>query len=235
MAKSNLSDWQCSPGRWDTVNGWRLFPSDNSYGIPNLRPVDEQHLPRWLAPYKTRIRSRDGVGDGAVHFFLDDYRFETVWFQPGNTIKSLQQYSTLLSPDFSIHGDWPRAIQIWNVYRNRWCGAYWHELGFTVIPTVSWGLPDSYDFCFTGLPKNSLLAVSTVGTHTFGTDKAPIIEDHFRTGFEEMVERLNPTQVLCYGKPHSGMSDLATIVHYPDRWTNIRAARKTMGGGQNGW
>ena len=219
---------QSFPGRWDTVNAWQLFPSDNSYDIPNLPSVDEQYLPRWIAPYKTRIRSLNGVEDGAVHFFLDDHRFETVWFQPGNTMKSLQHYHTLLSPDFSIYSDWPRAIQIWNVYRNRWCGAYWHSLGFTVIPTVSWGLPDSFNFCFAGLPQHSLLAVSTVGT-----DRESGIDDYFYLGFQELIERLNPTQVLCYGKLHPGMSDLATIVEYPIRWTNVRAARK--GGRENGW
>ena len=226
MAKSNLSGWHGYPGRWDTVNGRRLFPADNLYGIPQLPPVSENHLPRWLAPYKRRIRSQAGLEDGAAHFFLDDYRFETVWFQPGNTLKSLRPYTTLLSPDFSVYADWPRAIQVWNVYRNRWCGAYWQALGFTVIPTVSWGGPDSYEFCFAGLPQHSLLAISTVGTHAFGTEKAPNVEEQFRLGFREMIERLQPTRVLCYGKPHPGMSDLVPLVHYPDRWTNIRTARK---------
>ena len=55
---------------------------DNHLGIPELLPAEAGRLPAWLVPYRTRIRAERPPADGAVHFFLDDYRFETVWSRP---------------------------------------------------------------------------------------------------------------------------------------------------------
>jgi hypothetical protein len=98
-----------------------------------------------------------------VHFFLDDYRFETVWSRPLRALEHLSKHRILLTPDFSLYADWPLVMQQWNVYRNRWCGRYWQALGFQVIPTLSWSTSESFDFCFDGIPQNSLVTVSAVG------------------------------------------------------------------------
>jgi hypothetical protein len=143
--------WQSKPGRFDALHALERFPSDNELGIPCLAHVSPETLPAWLAPYRTRIRDSEPPDDGAVHFFLEDYRFETVWSRPRKALEALAPYTTLLSPDFSLYRDWPLMLQMWNVYRNRWCGAFWQSRGFTVIPTVSWSTAESYDFCFLGL------------------------------------------------------------------------------------
>ena len=44
-----------------------------------------------------------------------------------------------------------------------WCGAYWQSKGLTVIPTISWSTPSSYDFCFDGVEENSIVAVGMIG------------------------------------------------------------------------
>ena len=124
--KSSHANWQSLPGSFDNLNTRQLFPSDNIFGIPTLPHVGLSALPDWLAPYRTRIRSDRGVAGGAVHFFLDDYRFETAWSRPRKALQALQPYITLLSPDFSLFADYPHALQLFNTYRNRWCGAIRH-------------------------------------------------------------------------------------------------------------
>lgn len=52
-------------------------------------------------------------------------------------------------------------IQRYNTFRNRWVGAYLAEKGIRVIPTVNWGLENTFDFCFNGIEKGSTVAVST--------------------------------------------------------------------------
>jgi hypothetical protein len=139
------------PGSFDTLNATRLFRADNHLGIPALRHTRLSAIPEWLVAYRTRIRSKTfDFNTAAVHFFLDDYRYETVWSRPQRALEHLSKYRILLAPDFSLYADWPLAMQQWNVYRNRWCGRYWQELGFLVIPTVSWSTPESFDFCFEG-------------------------------------------------------------------------------------
>ena len=214
--------WQSQPGSFDTLHANQLFPSDNTWGIPVLQHTSVSRAPDWLVPYRQRIRAHESLTDGCVHFFLDDYRFETVWNRPVKTLAALAPYQTLLTPDFSLYRDWPPTLQLWNVYRNRWCGRFWQEEGFTVIPTVSWSTAVSYNFCFLGVPRRSVVAVSAVGVNL----EAPLAYRLFVDGFVEMVRRLEPLMVLSYGHLPPVCHELAEIVTYPTRWTNIRAARR---------
>lgn len=73
-----------------------------------------------------------------VHFFLDDYQFQRLWNTPDRYIESLQKFSCVLSPDFSLYTDYPTALQIYNHYRKHWIGAYLQLYGIEVIPTICW-------------------------------------------------------------------------------------------------
>jgi hypothetical protein len=157
-----------------------------------------------------------------VHFFTDDYRFETVWRRPNKALEALAPYQMVLSPDFSLYRDWPLMLQMWNVYRNRWCGRFWQEQGFIVIPTVSWSTAESYEFCFLGVPRRSIVAVSAVGVNL---DRS-LDYQLFLDGFQEMVRRLEPVVVLAYGRLPAACYGLVQIVTYPTRWTGIREARQ---------
>ena len=67
--------------------------------------------------------------------------------------------------------------------------------GCQVINNVRWGTPESYQYCFDGIPQNSIVAVSTVGC-------LKNIDDEWRfvKGLEVMVDRLSPSHILVYGK-----------------------------------
>ena len=219
MSKANPDHWNSMPGNFDALNARELFESDNEWGIPTMRRTPVQDTPEWLAPYRTRIRSQNPL-KGAYHFFLDDYRFESVWNRPKHTLSAIQQCPIVLSPDFSLYRDWPLMLQMWNTYRNRWCGAFWQAQGLTVIPTISWGTPDSYHFAFAGVQQNSVVAISTVGTN-----RDSLGEHYFIKGFQEMINRLSPSRVLCYGAAPVGDWEI-DIITYPNRWRGIRDALK---------
>ena len=172
----------------------------------------------------SRIRSpRFDFNRAATHFFLDDYRFETVWARPERALEHLRKYRILLTPDFSLYADWPQVMQQWNVYRSRWCGHYWQELGFQVIPSVSWSTPESFKFCFDGLPRHSLVAVSALGVKVDESAQ----RERFMAGFREMVERLAPSMVLTYGGLPDEAYDLAPITSYAMCWhRHIHAHRR---------
>lgn len=219
MSTRSSARWQQLPGSFDPLHAAQLFPTDgNRYHIPSIPHAPLSDTPAWLTPYRTRIRSNDGVADGAVHFFLDDYRFESVWNHPHKALRYLSDFRTLLTPDFSLYPDWPLALQLWNAYRSRWCGAFWASQGFHVIPTVSWAGHESYDFCFVGIAQHSMVAISTVGVRA---------EDAggFAHGFRAMLERIQPSQVLCYGSLPSKLTELVDVVCYPTRWAGIQKAR----------
>jgi hypothetical protein len=220
--KRHAVHWQHKPGGYDALNLSRLFPSHNPYGIPALSHVPLARIPETLVPYRQRVSSQEGLDDCAVHFFLDDYRFESVWNKPDGALSVFGPYPTVLTPDFSLSRSWPLAVQVWNTYRSRWCGCYWQMHGLMVIPTVSWSDQHSFAFCFAGIPQHSVVAVSTVGV-----DMAdPLTYGLFMAGFTAMVETLSPSKVLCYGRSPDACRDLADVRDYKTRWQNIRRARR---------
>lgn len=186
MSRS-IDRWASLPGGYDSLNTF-YQPELATSGFPIIQAQDIA-TPSRLIPYgirNARVKSTE-----AIHFFLDDYRFENVWRYAHRTAKAFQGL-TVCSPDFSMYTDWPIEVQRWNVYRSRWCGAYWQTWGAQVIPTVNWSTPESYGFCFDGLPVNSMVAI---GALEMGSD-SPL----FKQGFDEMIARLSPSVVLCYGK-----------------------------------
>ncbi len=183
-----------------------LLESD-VFDIPMIKKddVDLENL-KLIAVSDTRIKERKCNLDKAVHFFVDDYRFEKYFKNPSKYIEQLRQYPFVLSPDFSLYGEMPRWLQLNNVAKNRWCGSYWQSEGIKVIPTISWSLPDSYEFCFKGVEKGSIVAVSTIGCAKY--------KAIFMAGYNEMLKRLEPEAVICFGKPFKEMSGNIVEVDY---------------------
>ena len=91
-----------------------------------------------------------------VHFFLYDYRFERVFKNPDNDIEKLSRYKAVLSPDFSMYLEMAPVMQIYNVFCNRWCGAYWASKGIRVIPSVNWGRLNPHTISVFGASKKAV-------------------------------------------------------------------------------
>jgi hypothetical protein len=200
----------------DPIADKPLYPSDNQYGIPNLRYTPLTAVPGWLIPYRTRVRPHQSVEGGAVHFFLFDAIFESVWTCPSKSGHYLQRFKTLISPDFSLSTEMPLALQIYNIYRNRWCAANWQSQGYSVIPSIGWSDAASYEFCFLGIPQNTVVALTTLGSRRQ--------KNVFLHGFDTLIERIQPSLVLIYGKPFAEMERVPLKV-YPNRWDGIRQAK----------
>lgn len=125
-----------------------------------------------------------------VHFYIDDYQFERIWNKPKRSVEILRKFAGVISPDFSLYLDMPRPQQIWNDYRNKLLGYFLQSCKITVIPNVSWSDSKSFDFCFDGLPTQSVVSISTNGTHN---NEAKL---YFLNGYREMLRRLQPSKVL---------------------------------------
>lgn len=131
-----------------------------------------------------------------------------LWNNPEPRIEKLSQYKGVLSPSFSTYYTMPSAMQIFNTFRSRWCGAYLQSKGLKVIPTVSWGKPESYWYCFDGIEKGSVVAVSTLGVKKE--------KDFFLMGYNEMLRRIEPKIVICYCSPFSEMKGKIISVDYAE-------------------
>ena len=120
-----------------------------------------------------------------------------------------------------MYMDMPMPMKIWNVYRSRAIGAYYQSQGIKVIPTLSWAEPETYQFCFRGIPKGSIVAVSTVGVKE-NADALHI----WRDGMDEAIRQIEPSQILIYGGAIDYDFD-GIFTHFYDnevteRWKNGR-------------
>lgn len=100
-------------------------------------------------------------------------------------------------------------MQIYNLFRNRWCGAYWASKGIRVIPSVNWGDESTFDFCFQGIEKGSTVAVSTYMASESEHHKDQ--KDWFMAGYDEMLRQIEPERIICYNTPFPEMQ--GNIVH----------------------
>jgi len=185
-------NWASLPGNFDRNNTHTLYHSTNQWGIPDLPRTTA--APTRLIAYNDRRKVEHPQPGDAVHFFLDDYRFETMWTKPRQSLSRVMRAGIALTPDFSLWREMPMAMQLWQVYRSRWCGAWMVSNGVDVIPTISWSTPDSYDFAFAGVPQCSTVAVSTVGI------RGTLAESGYFQGLEAMMGAVRPDYVLVYGR-----------------------------------
>lgn len=183
------------------------FETTGKWGIPlvkkQLFPLQEVQL---LACSDTKASDRAENMCKGVHFFVDDYRFETTYNNPERTLGKYAQYAFLLTPDFSTYADMDLWRQLESVAKNRWVGAYWQSRGLNVVPTISWSTSRSYEFCFDGVEQEAIVAVSTLGCRRSKL--------HFMRGYEVMLEKLNPQTIICFGDPLSEMQGNIICVDY---------------------
>lgn len=164
--------------------------TDDFWQMPIIE--NDNYIPDELIGFNYAKSSRNkNVG---IHFYVDDYQFERIWNYPEKYVDILSEYDCILSPDFSLYMDMPMPMKIWNIYRSRQIGAYYQSRGIKVIPTISWAEPETYEFCFRGIPKGSIVSISTIGVKR---DKEAM--KIWTDGVTAMIEHIEPTAILVYG------------------------------------
>ena len=193
-----------------------VFRGVGEYDIPVIFPEPWIDGVEFIGfNYAASCQNRENKG---VHFFLDDYQFDRVWRNWKRYSELLAQYEAVMTPDFSMFTDWPKAVQIWNHYRKHFVGAYMQSLGIRVYPTICWSDESSYDWCFDGEPEGGCVAVSSVGTQKNDDDKRL-----FKKGFDAMMERLQPETVIFYGEvPDDCKANIVRIKPFHERFNEAR-------------
>lgn len=171
-----------------------IFNGVGKFDIPVIEPeeIDIRHI-EWI-PFNYAKTTKNPEGKG-IHFYVDDYQFIRLWNRPNEYISLLQKFAAVCTPDFSQYTDMPVSMRIYNHYRKHWIGKYWQLHGIKVIPTICWSDKNSFDWCFDGEPTNAIISISSVGTQN--NEKSM---EMFDVGCREAIKRLNPVEILWYGK-----------------------------------
>ena len=183
--------------------------SNSNYDIPFCpTTAKKSEIPNEIITFSEAVtlfhkmikEDKDFKIDAYVCFYEDDQNFDGkrrgIWTFPKNAYGILQHFSGIITPDFSTYQDFPIALKIYNTYRMRAFG-YWYGIkcGKKVINNVRWGSKETYIFCFEGIPKNSIVAIGTVGGSPFKL----LDRQRFEDGLDEMVRRLHPYGIIVYG------------------------------------
>ena len=191
------------------------FPSVSKWGIPLVKKQElNTNGIQLVACSDTRANDNELNKKCGVHFFVDDYRFEGIYNTPDRTLARYSQYAFLLTPDFSTYADMDLWRQLESVAKNRWVGAYWQSKGLTVVPTVSWGLAQSFGFCFEGVEQNATVAIGMIGCKRSKL--------HFMRGYNAMLEKIEPSKIICFGTPFSEMDGNIIAVDYAESKKVVR-------------
>ncbi len=141
-----------------------------------------------------------------LHFFVDDYKFESTYRNPEKLLEKISQYTFACTPDFSTYANMNYWRQLESVAHSRWCGAFWQSQGVLTIPTITWSTPASYDFCFDAVESGCIVAISMIGCKRS--------KEQFLDGYNEMLRRIEPSSILCFGVPFKEMKGNIISVDY---------------------
>jgi hypothetical protein len=162
-------------------------------GIPELLDLHNAEIPRALLPFE-KINCKEYDKRRYVHFYMHDKYFGKILTDTDKYLPALMQFDGVITPDFTMLIGQSRCLLETQTYFNRAVGYYLQKQGIPVIANVRWSDSNSYDYCFLGVPKHSIVAVST-----HGCIRSDLQKKIFKDGLAEMLRVLDPTDILVHG------------------------------------
>ena len=202
---------------YNNLNICLSIPMSGVYQMPELASFSGD-VPCRLIPFHTAISGTDF--NAGVHFYIDDYMFERIWTFPEKYVKKLSRFSCVIGPDFSQYANMSYPMRMWNCYRNRVLSSYFQANGVKVVPNVTWSLPDSYDYSFSGIPQNSIIAVNCTSIIHCNLSKYL-----WYKGYNEALRRLAPSRIIRYGSIMEGERQDISTYFENDRLRMLRYGR----------
>lgn len=166
--------------------------------IPCMIKMQNLVLPKSLTPYSARKRIKNK--ETMLHCFIHDYRFSSLITDTKRHIEDLTGFDGIICPDPTLTIGGSRTINQAQVYFSRAVGFYLQKNGVFAVPCVRWGDESTFDYCFLGVPKNYIVAISTHGCIMRCKENNNKLRSIFSNGLKIMLERLAPKYVVVYGR-----------------------------------
>lgn len=203
-----------------TINSNAIFPGETDMGIPSLLP--ERIATPDLLPHRTYCKGDpDDATDsyfcysqqfyaelqpGTIGFYTEDWRFTELFSNPEGFLDWLQNYpsiKSLVGPDYSCFPRaWPLVMNLYNVYKSRWCSRLWQEAGYNVIPSIQildpLPLPKKLSYTFEYILNTLPNPCPTVAFQIRGDKTNPKSTENIISLINDVVNTLKPHGVLLY-------------------------------------
>lgn len=110
----------------------QLFPSDNDLEVPTLdlsMQATECQIP--FLCFGEQKRTYNMNGEGTLHFYTDDYRFNAVYEHPEKILQ--HNPGTIVEPNFSLYNESPVAFGLQAIYKKRFIARAMQERGLQIF------------------------------------------------------------------------------------------------------
>lgn len=228
------------PGLKDCWNSYMVKGASFAKNDIPICPTIISKLPikiiTWIEAKKIhkKLMQKDSnyVSDAFICFYIDDQFFDgprsSIWTFSKEALSVINHFRGIITPDFSSYVDFPKPLLLYNTYRMRTFGYWIGCCGKEVINNVRWGYDDTYQYCFEGIEKDSIVAIGTVG----GSPRKLVDRERFELGFNEMIGILNPRSIIVYGSANYSCFEKAIangieIIEYPSH-TNMAFKKGAM-------
>lgn len=145
------------------------YKSSNEYEVPDLllEHAATSGITDPFVPWGTQKR---GSSAGSIHFYVDDYRFQTIWDNPAQVISS--GCVAIVEPNLSTDNYMPMAYGAFLVFKKRWFARFMQEQGINVY--VDAHVADKFrEINFLGVPAGW----TSFATRGYADDISGLLKD----------------------------------------------------------
>ena len=109
-----------------------LFPTDNDWEIPVLDDtMQAQEVAIPCQKWGEQARTLDLRGNGTIHFYTDDYKFNALYENPAKLANAHPR--NIVEPNFSLYLDMAPAFGLQAIYRKRVIARMMQDKGIRVF------------------------------------------------------------------------------------------------------
>lgn len=184
------------------------------YEMPIVAPLATLSFSDLRAYHRLK---KDNLRDIIPHFYVSDQKNKQAFFHPFRTKGKLSRFDTSIATDFSMTQEMSRPQKVYSSFLNKLWAAWLQSYGMRVIPNVSWPYEYQEDYWLEGWPKNSIIAVSSVGISHGDVNG-------WLEGMERVWDELCPLHVIRYGSkvPEERTDNCTFIKNDNNRFANGR-------------
>lgn len=177
-------------------------------------------LPSKMVAFHKAMYSSVTDFNAIVHFFEEDSCFIKLFRNPDKYIPKLKLFKYVLSPDLSQFIEMPFYSRYANNCHNKALAQYLQSNGVNIIVNVTWSLPDSYSYCFSGIPTNTIIAINSNGVNAHSDSKYL-----WQRGYKEALRVLKPKLIIRYGQKMPNECDDISIYYDNEELRRLRYGR----------
>lgn len=168
-------------------------PTEGPWEIPVLDRVPIDRIPKHLVAFNDLGRATDRATSG-VHFFRHDETFAKLLASPALYGPKFSDFQCVLTPDITLGSGMNSWMKAHRVAYSRMTGVIWQKRGLVVVPTLRWNSINDLEFVCSGVPNQSVIAVSN-----YGSRRDRELRRAFESGLPEVIARVSPSALIVFG------------------------------------